>query len=700
MRDAGLAGKASRDGRRDNNRLEHIDAGVSGRTPVLAQHSDFIPEPCLPDDDPDDHCSSQPKEQPDVKPRWSRKNARKLGIESKVLGEREAVAAGIAQCTKYEERQNVRGDVVEQKCRNDLVDVPICLEKCGDDSPHRSSKSAKYHHQRQQQRPRHRRRTKECQIRPTERSDGVLTGCPNVDELHAIDQAKSGRDENEGNRDNHGLREGVGRSERSLDDGSIDSQWVHSGKQHDDRPHEETQQDRADRYQNAKPYRRFVAFLESQHLKPLFRSSLGAHGASHHQTDLGNVRLVCIDDTDDPPFVHYRNPVCNHKNLVQVLADEKHSHPVVALFQQRLAHELGGTHIQATGRVFCNQEPRVLLDLAGQQQLLHVPTRKDLDRRISQWYSDVELLNEFVSIRAGSTVVDECSPAHGLLLVLPQHGVLDRGKIGHESHAQPVGRDVVHPCGCQRAWRRVGHIDALDRNVSADEVAQSRDAFRQLDLTVAGDTGETHDLTTVDGDTQLVESHDTTVIIGLSVFDLEDLPAQFDLLAFQAEQDLTPDHHLCKFTLRDRSRVDGAYQLSLPEHSDAIGNGHDLVEFMADEDNGFTLRLHLSEDAEQLLRLLRRQDGSRLIQDQDASALEQCLDDLDTLLFTHGQLPYLGIGVDVKIVLLCYGLNLVGHRLLVYIETLRLQSQDDILDDREGIDQHEMLMDHPDTMVH
>ena len=125
---------------------------------------------------------------------------------------------------------------------------------------------------------------------------------------------------------------------------------------------------------------------------------------------------MCVDDTDDPPFVHYRNPVCNHKNLVQVLADEKHSHPVVALFQQRLAHELCGTHIQATGRVFCNQEPRVLLDLAGQQQLLHVPTRKDLDRRISQWYSDVELLNEFVSIRACSTVVDECSPAHGLLL--------------------------------------------------------------------------------------------------------------------------------------------------------------------------------------------------------------------------------------------------------------------------------------------
>ncbi len=43
--------------------------------------------------------------------------------------------------------------------------------------------------------------------------------------------------------------------------------------------------------------------------------------------------------------------------------------------------------------------------------------------------------------------------------------------------------------------------------------------------------------------------------------------------------------------------------------------------------------------------------------------------------------------------MLCYGL-------LVYVETLRLQSKDDILDNREGIDQHEMLMNHSDSMFH
>ena len=103
------------------------------------------------------------------------------------------------------------------------------------------------HHQCQQQRPGHRRRAEQRQVGPADGPDDVLALCSDVEELHAIDEAKPGGDEDEGDRDDHGLREGVGRPERSLDDGSIDSQRVDTGKQHDDRAHEEAEQNRTDR---------------------------------------------------------------------------------------------------------------------------------------------------------------------------------------------------------------------------------------------------------------------------------------------------------------------------------------------------------------------------------------------------------------------------------------------------------------------
>ena len=52
------------------------------------------------------------------------------------------------------------------------------------------------------------------------------------------------------------------------------------------------------------------------------------------------------------------------------------------------------------------------------------------------------------------------------------------------------------------------------------------------------------------------------------------------------------------------------------------------------------------EDAEQLVGLLRRQHGARLVEDQDARAAEQHLQDLDPLLLADRQIGDQRIGID------------------------------------------------------
>ena len=60
--------------------------------------------------------------------------------------------------------------------------------------------------------------------------------------------------------------------------------------------------------------------------------------------------------------------------------------------------------------------------------------------------------------------------------------------------------------------------------------------------------------------------------------------------------------------------------LALAEHRHPVGDVQHLMELVGDDDEGLAVRLHVPHDLEQLVRLLRRQDGGRLVQDQNIRA--------------------------------------------------------------------------------
>ena len=67
------------------------------------------------------------------------------------------------------------------------------------------------------------------------------------------------------------------------------------------------------------------------------------------------------------------------------------------------------------------------------------------------------------------------------------------------------------------------------------------------------------------------------------------------------------------------------------QHGHAVRQALNLMHFMGNDNDRLAVVSHISQNCEQLLRLLWRQYRSRLVQNQDVGSPVQHLDDLDGL---------------------------------------------------------------------
>ena len=103
---------------------------------------------------------------------------------------------------------------------------------------------------------------------------------------------------------------------------------------------------------------------------------------------------------------------------------------------------------------------------------------------------------------------------------------------------------------------------------------------------------------------------------------------------------------------RRRRRLDGRDRPPVTEDRDAVGDRLHLVELVRDEDHGPALVCHHAHRLEERLRLLRRQHGGRLVEDQDLRLAVERLQDLDALLLAERELPDTRVRVDGDVVAL------------------------------------------------
>jgi hypothetical protein len=118
-----------------------------------------------------------------------------------------------------------------------------------------------------------------------------------------------------------------------------------------------------------------------------------------------------------------------------------------------------------------------------------------------------------------------------------------------------------------------------------------------------------------------------------------------------------------------------------------------------DEDDRQALAAQLGEVAEQLVDLLRHEDGGGLVEDEHLRPPEQHLRDLDPLALGDRQLLDQPVRAEAEAVALGHLAQppLRGAGVEQDAAAARLAAEDDVLEDREVLGQHEVLVDHADA---
>src|SRR5271163_5134749 len=93
-------------------------------------------------------------------------------------------------------------------------------------------------------------------------------------------------------------------------------------------------------------------------------------------------------------------------------------------------------------------------------------------------------------------------------------------------------------------------------------------------------------------------------------------------------------------------RIARRHLLAAAQDRRRVAEPFDLVEFVADVENGTTLAPKPLQNDEELIGLLRGEHGRRLVEDQELGILHERAHDLDALPLADRQLPDLALGIE------------------------------------------------------
>ncbi|EPJ40977.1 putative ABC transporter ATP-binding protein YufO [Streptomyces afghaniensis 772] len=155
------------------------------------------------------------------------------------------------------------------------------------------------------------------------------------------------------------------------------------------------------------------------------------------------------------------------------------------------------------------------------------------------------------------------------------------------------------------------------------------------------------------------------------------------------------DHHLGELArggLGGDGRADGG---AAADDGDLVGDGEHLAELVRDEDDRQALGPQFAQVGEEGVDLLRDEHGGRLVQDEGAGAAVEDLEDLHALAGGDAELLDQEVGLDVEAVALGEFLDLAAGLGADAVQLLA--AEHDVLEDREVVGEHEVLVDHADA---
>ena len=206
-------------------------------------------------------------------------------------------------------------------------------------------------------------------------------------------------------------------------------------------------------------------------------------------------------------------------------------------------------------------------------------------------------------------------------------------------------RAAVQPAGVRA---RGALRSQPDRAVAG--LAQAGQHRHQRLLAVAGHAGDGHDLVPVHGQIQAVQARGAVAVAHRH---LRQRDHRRRLLGGGhglgvRHGDLAAHHQFGEFGRRGGGGFALGHQPALAQHGHAPRHRHDFVQLVRNEDDGQALVHEAAQRGEQAVDFLRRQHGGGLVQDQDARAAIQRLQDFNALLLAHRQRADARVGIHAQ----------------------------------------------------
>ena len=226
---------------------------------------------------------------------------------------------------------------------------------------------------------------------------------------------------------------------------------------------------------------------------------------------------------------------------------------------------------------------------------------------------------------------------------------------------------------------------------------QSGDGLQKLPLSAARNAGDTQYLPGTCRKGHIAENGDALLVETAQSLDRQPLDRIHRRPPLDVQLHLFANHHLGQLRLGGMRRLNRGNMLTLAQDGYPVGDCHDLMQLVRDDDDCLALGAHDTEDIKQSARLLRRQNRGRLVQNQNIHASVQYLDDLDRLLLGDRHLVYLLGRLQTEAIPLGDFLDPPVHRIHGKPSRFRY-TQHDVLRRRKHVHQLEVLMDHADAV--
>src|SRR6266851_5239618 len=427
--------------------------------------------------------------------------------------------------------------------------------------------------------------------------------------------------------------------------------------------------------------------------------SLRRAAPGHQQAEPSLIRFGRLE-AHDPPLIHHRYPVRKRAHLVELSRDQKNRRALIPLLHQPAMDELDGPDVDTARRLGREQDLRVAGHLAGDDDLLLVSARQRPRRRLDAGCADVELLDQ-----ASRPVLDrvesqqEAVPREQRRSLASENEVVGDRIVQDEADATPVLRNVPDPRLALFARISGGHVNVAKENLAAGRTPCARQHLHQFALPVALYARNPEDLPLSKLERDAAQGGDASVGVRGQVLDAKrDGPRRRRFLV-HPQQHRATDHHRGDLLLVGLLGDQVTHHLAAAHDGDAVGDVQDLLELVADEDDGLTVLDQAAKHSKQLDGLLWREHPGGLVEDEDVRAAVEHLDDLGPLLQADGQYPRQCVWIKREAVLARQRLDVFARSPIV-VEPgpdHRLAPEHDVFAYREDRDEHEMLVHHPDA---